>query len=161
MQPQVPPTAAAVVYSLDDSAIEQPSSSSDRAASRRLRRQQLQQELQEQQRLQQQQQLCRRPSINTSQLHQSRVGLLSQALMMMITVGFMFSETLEQFWKTKYVFMELIQIWNICPMLSLFLGLICRAAIRTTSSSGRWRLALPCGSPVSSGTASARSSYGA
>ena len=43
----------------------------------------------------------RRPSVNASQLHQSRVGLLSQAVMMMITVGFMFSETLEQFWKTK------------------------------------------------------------
>ena len=40
--------------------------------------------------------------INTSQLHQSRLGLLSQALMMIITVGFLFSETLEEFWKTKY-----------------------------------------------------------
>ena len=40
-------------------------------------------------------------SINTSQLHQSRLGLLSQALMMIITVGFLFSETLEEFWKTK------------------------------------------------------------
>ena len=39
--------------------------------------------------------------INTSQLHQSRLGLLSQALMMIITVGFLFSETLEEFWKTK------------------------------------------------------------
>ncbi len=39
--------------------------------------------------------------INTSQLHQSRLGLLSQAVMMMVTVGFLFSETLEQFWKTK------------------------------------------------------------
>ena len=39
--------------------------------------------------------------INTSQLHQSRLGLLSQALMMIITVGFLFSETLEKFWKTK------------------------------------------------------------
>jgi hypothetical protein len=48
-----------------------------------------------------QEEMYRRPSINTSQLHQSRVGLLSQAVMMMITVGFMFSETLEQFWKTK------------------------------------------------------------
>ena len=50
---------------------------------------------------QQQQLQFRRPSVNSSQLHQSRVGLLSQAVMMMITVGFMFSETLEQFWKTK------------------------------------------------------------
>ena len=41
--------------------------------------------------------------VNTSQLHQSRLGLLSQALMMIITVGFLFSETLEEFWKTKYV----------------------------------------------------------
>ena len=39
--------------------------------------------------------------VNTSQLHQSRLGLLSQALMMIITVGFLFSETLEEFWKTK------------------------------------------------------------
>jgi len=39
--------------------------------------------------------------VNTSQLHQSRFGLLSQAVMMIMTVGFMFSETLEQFWKTK------------------------------------------------------------
>ena len=43
------------------------------------------------------------PAINTSQLHQSRFGLLSQAIMMIITVGFLFSETLEKFWKTKYV----------------------------------------------------------
>merc|ERR1719499_1249659 len=39
--------------------------------------------------------------INHSQLHQSRLGLLSQALMMMITVGFLLSETLSQFWKPK------------------------------------------------------------
>ncbi len=43
----------------------------------------------------------RSEDINTSQLHQSRLGLLSQALMMMVTVGFLFSETLEKFWKTK------------------------------------------------------------
>merc|ERR1740128_530941 len=41
------------------------------------------------------------PTINHSQLHQSRLGLLSQALMMMITVGFLLSETLSQFWKPK------------------------------------------------------------
>jgi len=41
------------------------------------------------------------PNINQSQLHQSRLGLLSQALMMMITVGFLLSETLSQFWKPK------------------------------------------------------------
>lgn len=40
-------------------------------------------------------------AINTSQLQQSRLGLLSQALMLIITCGFLFSETLEQFWKTK------------------------------------------------------------
>lgn len=39
--------------------------------------------------------------INNSQLHQSRVGLLSQALMLTIIVGFLFSETLSEFWKTK------------------------------------------------------------
>lgn len=39
--------------------------------------------------------------INQSQLHQSRLGLLSQALMMMVTVGFLLSETLSQFWKPK------------------------------------------------------------
>jgi len=41
------------------------------------------------------------PLINHSQLHQSRLGLLSQALMMMVTVGFLFSETLSEFWKPK------------------------------------------------------------
>jgi len=39
--------------------------------------------------------------VNASQLHQSRLGLLSQALMMIITTGFLFAETLEEFWKTK------------------------------------------------------------
>lgn len=39
--------------------------------------------------------------INLSQLHQSRVGLLSQALMLFIVVGFLCSETLSEFWKTK------------------------------------------------------------
>jgi len=39
--------------------------------------------------------------INYSQLHQSRLGLLTQALMMMITVGFLLSETLSEFWKPK------------------------------------------------------------
>lgn len=39
--------------------------------------------------------------VNTSQLHQSRFGLLSQAFMMFIVVGFLFSETLSEFWKTK------------------------------------------------------------
>ncbi|XP_022902573.2 uncharacterized protein [Onthophagus taurus] len=42
-----------------------------------------------------------RPEINNSQLHQSRVGLLSHALMLIVIVGFLFSETLSEFWKTK------------------------------------------------------------
>jgi len=41
------------------------------------------------------------PSINASQLHQSRFGLLAQALMMMVTIGFIFSETLSELWKQK------------------------------------------------------------
>lgn len=40
-------------------------------------------------------------SIDTSQLHQSRFGLLSQAFMLIIVVGFLFSETLSEFWKQK------------------------------------------------------------
>ncbi|XP_031847247.1 uncharacterized protein LOC116433376 [Nomia melanderi] len=39
--------------------------------------------------------------INISQLHQSRVGLLSQAFMLFIIVGFLCSETFSEFWKTK------------------------------------------------------------
>lgn len=39
--------------------------------------------------------------INISQLHQSRVGLLSQALMLFIIGGFLCGETLSEFWKTK------------------------------------------------------------
>ncbi|XP_060815166.1 uncharacterized protein LOC132906720 isoform X2 [Bombus pascuorum] len=39
--------------------------------------------------------------INISQLHQSRVGLLSQAFMLFIIVGFLCSETLSEFWKAK------------------------------------------------------------
>ncbi|RZC40517.1 uncharacterized protein BDFB_005832, partial [Asbolus verrucosus] len=42
-----------------------------------------------------------RPQVNASQLHQSRIGLLSQALMLITVVGFLFSETLSEFWKTK------------------------------------------------------------
>ena len=48
------------------------------------------------------QQINENQMVNASQLHQSRLGLLSQALMMIITTGFLFSETLEEFWKTKY-----------------------------------------------------------
>ncbi|KAG8234844.1 hypothetical protein J437_LFUL014693 [Ladona fulva] len=39
--------------------------------------------------------------VDTSQLHQSRFGLISQALMLIIIVGFLCSETLSKFWKTK------------------------------------------------------------
>ncbi|KAK9873894.1 hypothetical protein WA026_002246 [Henosepilachna vigintioctopunctata] len=42
-----------------------------------------------------------RPPVNASQLHQSRIGLLSQAFMLIIIVVFLFSETLSEFWKTK------------------------------------------------------------
>lgn len=41
--------------------------------------------------------------VNASQLHQSRFGLLSQAIMLIVIVGFLTSETLGDFWKTKYV----------------------------------------------------------
>lgn len=39
--------------------------------------------------------------VNASQLHQSRLGLLSQAIMMILVVGFLASETLGDLWKTK------------------------------------------------------------
>ncbi|XP_011296725.1 uncharacterized protein [Fopius arisanus] len=39
--------------------------------------------------------------VDTSLLHQSRFGLLSQASMLFIIVGFLFSETLSEKWKTK------------------------------------------------------------
>ncbi|BFF94240.1 uncharacterized protein DMAD_11929 [Drosophila madeirensis] len=39
--------------------------------------------------------------VNASQLHQSRFGLLSQAVMLIVIVGFLTSETLGDFWKTK------------------------------------------------------------
>ncbi|CAH0549990.1 unnamed protein product [Brassicogethes aeneus] len=42
-----------------------------------------------------------RPQVNPSQLHQSRIGLISQALMLITIAGFLFSETLSEFWKTK------------------------------------------------------------
>ncbi|CAH0717675.1 unnamed protein product, partial [Brenthis ino] len=40
-------------------------------------------------------------SVNHSQLHQSRLGLVSQALMLILIAGFLASETLSEFWKTK------------------------------------------------------------
>ncbi|KAL1115273.1 hypothetical protein AAG570_007304 [Ranatra chinensis] len=40
-------------------------------------------------------------SVDTSQLHQSRLGLLSQALMLTSVVAFLCSETLGHFWKSK------------------------------------------------------------
>ena len=39
--------------------------------------------------------------VDISQLNQSRLGLLSQAFMLIIVVGFLFSETLGEFWKYK------------------------------------------------------------
>lgn len=39
--------------------------------------------------------------IDSAQLHQSRFGLIFQACMLMITVCFLFSEILGQFWKNK------------------------------------------------------------
>lgn len=39
--------------------------------------------------------------INISQLHQSRVGLLSQAFMLFIVVGFLCGETFGELWKAK------------------------------------------------------------
>ncbi|CAH2057055.1 unnamed protein product, partial [Iphiclides podalirius] len=40
-------------------------------------------------------------SVDHSQLHQSRVGLVSQALMLILIAGFLASETLSEFWKNK------------------------------------------------------------
>ncbi|XP_068624936.1 uncharacterized protein [Battus philenor] len=40
-------------------------------------------------------------SVDHSQLQQSRVGLVSQALMLILIAGFLASETLSEFWKTK------------------------------------------------------------
>ncbi|OAD53704.1 E3 ubiquitin-protein ligase MARCH5 [Eufriesea mexicana] len=48
--------------------------------------------------------------INVSQLHQSRVGLLSQAFMLFIIVGFLCSETLSEFWKANPE-----QLWILNP----------------------------------------------
>lgn len=41
--------------------------------------------------------------VNPSQVHQSRFGLLSQAIMLIVIVGFLTSETLGDFWKKKFV----------------------------------------------------------
>lgn len=40
-------------------------------------------------------------TVDHSQLHQSRLGLISQALMLIVIAGFLASETLGEFWKTK------------------------------------------------------------
>ena len=42
-----------------------------------------------------------RQSVDTAQLHQSRLGLVSQAIMLIITVCFLLSEILGEFWKYK------------------------------------------------------------
>lgn len=52
--------------------------------------------------------------VDTSQLHQSRFGLLAQAFMLFIVVGFLFSETLSEFWKTKLVRL-FFRIYFACP----------------------------------------------
>ena len=39
--------------------------------------------------------------VNTSQLHQSRFGLISQAIMLMVVVCFLFSDILGEFWRYK------------------------------------------------------------
>lgn len=49
-------------------------------------------------------------SVNQSQLHQSRLGLVSQALMLILIAGFLASETLSEFWKFKCVFFY-IKFW--------------------------------------------------
>lgn len=40
-------------------------------------------------------------NVNVAQVHHARFGLLSQAIMMIIIVGFLASETLGDFWKNK------------------------------------------------------------
>ncbi|KYN32005.1 E3 ubiquitin-protein ligase MARCH5 [Trachymyrmex septentrionalis] len=55
--------------------------------------------------------------VNTSQLHQSRFGLLSQAFMLFIVVGFLFSETLSEFWKTK-IFEFVLNSYSKVPLYS-------------------------------------------
>ncbi len=42
-------------------------------------------------------------NINSVQVHHARFGLLSQAIMMIVIVGFLASETLGDFWKKKLV----------------------------------------------------------
>lgn len=45
-------------------------------------------------------------NVNSVQVHHARFGLLSQAVMMMVIVGFLASETLGDFWKKKYGFIS-------------------------------------------------------
>lgn len=40
---------------------------------------------------------------NVSQLHQSRLGLISQAVLLLVTVMFIISDVLGSFWKNKSV----------------------------------------------------------
>ena len=47
-----------------------------------------------------------------SQLQQSRLGLISQAVLLLITVLFMFSEVLGSFWKDKYYSPLLVSLEN-------------------------------------------------
>lgn len=46
--------------------------------------------------------------VDYSQLNQSRLGLISQASMLLITVLFILSDILGQFWKSKWVFIIII-----------------------------------------------------
>jgi len=41
--------------------------------------------------------------VNVSQLNQSRLGLVSQASMLLVTVAFILSDILGEFWKNKFV----------------------------------------------------------
>ena len=94
--------------------------------------------------------------VNSSQLHQSRLGLLSQALMMIIATGFLFSETLEEFWKTKYVGLAIFLKWEkIYQMCITFVSeSILLAAIPMISFSEPLRLESLYGFLASSGTVS-------
>ncbi|PRD31342.1 UNVERIFIED_CONTAM: hypothetical protein NCL1_23781 [Trichonephila clavipes] len=43
------------------------------------------------------------PTTDTSQLHQSRIGLVSQAVLLLFTVVFIFSDSLGDLWKAKLI----------------------------------------------------------
>lgn len=70
-------------------------------------------------------------SIDTSQLHQSRFGLLSQAFMLIIVVGFLFSETLSEFWKQKWVCFLLHKLFEIIILCLLAHSFTCLLTVST------------------------------